>query len=734
MPRLTAAGFATRIARGMTKGLSTSVTACPPKPWRRRVGLVVVLLASLSGADALQLPRDPVQIDSDDIGGVVTGPRGPEVGVWVIAETTDLPTKFVKIVVTDDAGRYVMPDLPRANYSVWVRGYGLIDSPRVQAAPGKLLNLTATQAPSEAAAAQYYPPIYWFSMLRVPAKSEFPLEKIKSQGEWLNVVKSGACQSCHALGTPGTRTISKELGQFASSAQAWARRLRSGQAQSFMTRDITRLDTQLALRLFGDWTDRIAAGELPFAKPERPRGIERNVVVTLWDWSRPTAYLHDEISTDRHNPRVNANGRIYGSPEDSSDLVWVLDPRTHTPSEVLHPVRDPLTPSTKTSPMAPSAYWGAEPIWDSRTLNHNPMMDERGRVWFTPRVRPNANPDFCKQGSDHPSAKVFPISESGRHLSMYDPATGKFALISTCFPTHHLAFAEDANHTLWTSAGIGGPGVIGWLNRRMYEETGDEVRAQGWSPFILDTNGNGKRDAYVEPDQPADRTKDTRVAVNTYAVAVSPADGSVWGTVVGYRGAIVRVAPGSNPTETALTEIYEPPPPGFGPRGGDVDRNGVYWVSLASGHLASFDRRKCKVLRGPTATGAHCPEGWTFHQLPGPQLRDVQDPGSAEASYYTWVDWFDTFGLGRNVPIAMGNLNSSILALVDGQFVNFTLPYPMGFFAKNVDGRIDDPNAGWKGKALWSTYGTRTMFHLEGGKENRPKAVKIQLRPNPLAR
>ena len=700
-----------------------------------RTGLgLAVLLASISDAGALQLSREPVQIDGDDIGGVVTSPRGPEAGVWVIAETTDLPTKFGKVVVTDDGGRYVLPDLPKANYNVWVRGYGLVDSPRVQAAPGRLLNLTATQAPSEAAAAQYYPPIYWFSMLRVPAASEFPLEKIKSQGEWLNVVKTGACQSCHALGTPGTRTIPIALGQFTNSAQAWARRLRSGQAQSFMARDITRLDTQLALRLFGDWTDRIAAGELPFARPERPRGIERNVVVTLWDWSRPTAYLHDEISTDRHNPRVNANGRIYGSPEDSSDLVWVLDPTTHTPSEVLHPVRDPATPSTKASPMAPSAYWGADPIWDSKTLNHNPMMDERGRVWFTPRVRPNPNPDFCKQGSDHPSAKVVPIPESGRHLSMYDPATGKFALISTCFPTHHLAFADDANHTLWTSAGIGGPGVIGWLNRKMYEETGDEVRSQGWSPFILDTNGNGKRDAYLEPGQPADRTKDTRVAVNTYAVAVSPADGSVWGTVVGYRGAIVRVAPGSNPTETALTEIYEPPAPGFGPRGGDVDRNGVYWVSLASGHLASFDRRKCKVLRGPTATGAHCPEGWTFHRLPGPQLRDVQDPGSAEASYYTWVDWFDTFGLGRNVPIAMGNLNSSILALVEGKFVNITVPYPMGFFAKNVDGRIDDPNAGWKGKALWSTYGTRTMYHLEGGTANRPKAVKIQLRPNPLAR
>jgi len=229
------------------------------------------------------------------------------------------------------------------------------------------------------------------------------------------------------------------------------------------------------------------------------------------------------------------------------------------------------------------------------------------------------------------------------------------------------------------------------------------------------------------------RLNDTRLPINIYAVAISPADGSVWGTVLGYPGSIVRVVPGANPTETALTEIYEPPAPGYGPRGGDVDRNGVYWVSLASGHLGSFDRRKCRVLNGPKATGAHCPEGWTFHQLPGPQLRDVQEPGSAEASYYTWVDWFDTFGLGANVPIAMGNLNSSILPLVNGRFLNIVVPYPMGFFPKNVDGRIDDPNAGWKGRALWSTYGTRTMYHLEGGTANLPKAVKIQMRPGPLA-
>ena len=117
---------------------------------------------------AAQTAAGDVRVDADDIGGVVTGSRGPEAGVWVIAETSDLPTKFVKIVVTDDRGRYLVPDLPKANYTVWVRGYGLVDSAKVQAAPGKIVNLTAVTAPTSRAAAQYYPAGFWFSMIRVP--------------------------------------------------------------------------------------------------------------------------------------------------------------------------------------------------------------------------------------------------------------------------------------------------------------------------------------------------------------------------------------------------------------------------------------------------------------------------------------------------------------------------------------------------------------------------------------
>jgi len=687
-----------------------------------------------------------IRIGFDDLGGVVRSARGPEAGVWVIAETTELPTKFAKIVVTDDEGRYLMPDLPTVNYRVWVRGYGLVDSPKVTAAPGKRLDLTAVAAASDAAAAEYYPALYWYSMLTIPGANEFPgtgptgngiAPGIGSQGEWLNSVKTNGCMSCHALGTKATRTMPKDFTHFASSTEAWARRIASGQAMTNMIAVASRLGTERSLALWADWTDRIAAGELPFAKPPRPQGVERNVVLTLWDWSRPTAYLHDLIGTDRRKPSVNAYGAFYGSPENSTDYVPILDPIRHSTREVLHPVRDPKTPSHRDDPMAPSPYWGDKPIWDSRTSNHNPMMDEQGRVWFTARVRPPAdNPSFCRKGSKHPSAQVFPLERSTRHLSMYDPRLDRFTLIDTCFTTHHLIFAEDARHTLWTSSGGAANQVLGWLDRTLFDETGDEARAQGWTPYIVDSNGNGKRDAWVEPGQPLDPAKDKRLAIGLYSVAVNPVDGSVWGTALGFPGYVVRVAPGSDPTHTALTEIYEPPFPGYGPRGGDIDRNGVFWASLASGHLASFDRRKCKgSLNGPdAASGQHCPEGWTLHAFPGPQFRNVADPGSAESSYYTWVDQFNIFGLGANVPIATGNLSDSLLALVDGKFVNLVVPYPIGFFTKWVEGRIDDPGSGWRGRALWTTYSTRTMFHLEGGTENRPKVVRFQLRPDPLAR
>ena len=128
---------------------------------------------------------------------------------------------------------------------------------------------------------------------------------------------------------------------------------------------------------------------------------------------------------------------------------------------------------------------------------------------------------------------MFPLERANRHLAVYDPVAEQLTHISTCFSNHHLVFAEDANRTLWTSSGGGGegggPGVVGWLNTRLFDATGDEQAAQGWTPLILDTNGNGQRDAYVEPNDPIDPTMDKRIAVSFYGVAVAP-DGIVWGS------------------------------------------------------------------------------------------------------------------------------------------------------------------------------------------------------------
>jgi hypothetical protein len=708
-----------------------------------RTCLAVGLAASLLVAAHGQSPRPTVAIDPDDIGGVVTSDRGAEAGVWVIAETTDLPTKFVRIVVTDDQGRYVVPDLPKAAYALWVRGYGLVDGPRVQAAPGTTQNLHAVTAPDARAAAEYYPAGYWLSLLRVPAKTEFPgtaangiSPSIRSQAEWLRNVKSGGCTACHQLGTKGTREIPKALGSFDSSVAAWQRRIQSGQAGPDMVGAIGRLGPR-ALTLFAEWTDRIAAGETPPAPP-RPQGIERSVVITEWDWADPKAYLHDEVSTDRRKPTVNANGPIYGALELSADYTPVLDPVRHTIDRIPLTVRDPQTPATSSTVPQPSAYWGSEAIWTSRNNVHNPMLDGRGRLWLTSAVRPPDNPDYCKEGSTHPSAKLFPIARAGRHLAMYDPSTKKLTHISTCFGTHHLMFAEDANDTLWTS---GGGQVVGWLNTRMFEETGDEAKSQGWTALVMDTNGNGRRDAYVEPDQPVDPAKDKRFGGGFYAVSPAP-DGSIWGSALGFPGAVIRLNPGPNPPETALAEVYEPPLDnprapihGFSPRGMDVDRNGVVWAALASGHLASFDRRKCKgPLNGPAATGPHCPEGWTLYPEPLPQITGVTDSGSAEASYYTWVDQFDTLGLGANTPIDTGNASEGLLALKDGKWIVLRVPYPIGYYTKWMDGRIDDPRTGWKGRGLWSTVSTRAPFHMETGKGTTSKVVRFQLRPDPLAK
>src|SRR5215831_14070574 len=257
---------------------------------------VVALAAFLAAAPVrAQQTAQTVAIDADDIGGVVTSPKGPEAGVWVIAETNDLPTKFARIVVTDDQGRYVIPDLPPANYQVWVRGYGLSDSDKTAAKPGAVVNLTAKVAATPADAAKVYPAIYWYSMQKLPS----PGEVSKLPGgvdQYVASIKNLSCIGCHQIGQLATRTLPT---QFGHGMEGWVRRIQSGQAGGQMLASAMNQLGGVPPKYLGDWTDRVAAGELPHSQPPRPKGVERNVVATVYDWATPNVYMHDLSGTDK---------------------------------------------------------------------------------------------------------------------------------------------------------------------------------------------------------------------------------------------------------------------------------------------------------------------------------------------------------------------------------------------------------------------------------------------------
>jgi hypothetical protein len=677
-----------------------------------------------------------VAIDADDIGGVVTNPNGqPEAGVWVIAETQDQPVRYIKIVVTDDEGRYVVPDLPEGSYSVWARGYGLVDSDKSTSRPGETVNIAAKPAPDEAAAAHYYPAIYWYSMLEIPGPEQFgeggPFPPTLTRERYIASMKTNGCIGCHQIGQLSTRTIPEAFKEF-SHEDAWVRRVQSGQAGSQMINNLAGPLAGVPIKYFGAWTEKIANGALPTEKPARPQGVERNLVITVRDWMSEKKYLHDAIASDKRYPTVNAYGPLVGSPELSSDDLPLLDPVKNIATTFRATVMDG-TEFEEDPPLMASPYWGEEPLWDSRAVNHNAMFGRDGRLWLAARFKGPDNSAYCKAGSDHPSAKLFPLERAGRRVTVLDVKTMDYKYVDTCFSTHHLQFGFDANETLWVS---GSGQVLGWINTKKFDETGDAAQAVGWTAFVLDTNGNGRRDEYVEPNQPVDPTKDKRVNGGFYAVMPNPADGSIWGTVGVFNGTpgVVRVDPGPNPPETAIAEVYNLPKEGLGTRGGDIDSKGVLWISATSGHIASFDRSLCKgPLNGPTATGDHCPEGWKFYKYPGPGFAGVGD-NSAESSYYSWVDQHNILGLGNDVPMSTANLNDGIAALVNGEMVMLRIPYPLGWYSKGFDGRIDDPNAGWKGRGLWMANGDRTPWLIEGGKGTKPLLAHIQLRPDPLAK
>ena len=644
----------------------------------------------------------------DYISGRVVSEGGvAEAGVWVIAEAKDVmqndgrgPDSFRKIVVTDDAGSFLVPDLPDGTYDVWVRGYGLIDSRAswtlfgdLQLRPGaRDVEISVTKAANAREAAKVYPANYWYSLLKLPPASAFPGDGnyiapgVGSQGEWMGNLKL-TCNLCHQIGTSATRFATRE---------AWDVGMRKSPN---MFRGATRFGYEAFLDVFGDWSERIHSGEVPPAPP-RPTGAERNVVITQWEVADLYTHPHDISATDRRNPTSNANGPVY-LVDYAQDWLVIIDPVNNSWKRVrvpTHPMdKEPTQGYTAMGNAVPGGHTNFEGVYShSLTQPHNPMTDEFGRVWMTTRIS-SWEPEYCPPGTW--------VSDS---YTMYDPETGEMEVIPTCFRTHHLEFADGPEGRLWSCG-------LGYLDTNAYDPE-DPLKAQGWSDFMADSDGDGQGDTQF------DRAG--------YGIYPSP-DGSAWNSQIGgpYPGRINRWDP-----DTDVFETYTPPY-GAGPRGITVDSNGVVWTALSgSGHLARFDRSKCSQTWG---LGDQCPEGWTLWKVPGPNFQGfeathAEDNASSTMLYYIWVDRYNASGFGENTVVVNGT-GADALFLFSQETEEFTtirVPYPLQYNSRGSDARIDDPDAGWQGKGLWSMYSSTSSMLTE---TKRPSLVRMQLRPDPLA-
>jgi hypothetical protein len=661
----------------------------------------------LGGFLAGRVLRSP----ADYITGRVVSDRGPEAGVWVIAESFDvMPTDgrlvdtYRKIVVTDELGRFVIPQLPDGAYALWVRGYGLRDSKAswrhpsdIVARPGATnvtLEVEAASSPQEAALV--YPASYWFSLLRPPAVERTPGESDDlivehgSEEAWVSGLLLN-CNLCHQLGNSATRLTSADAFEVG------------------IQKSITMLESARSLGLdslvsaLGDWGSRMRAGEVPEAPP-RPQGVERNVVITQWEIGDVFSYLHDLTAVDRRNPESNPYGPVY-LVDLMDDWLYTLDPRANSWERrrvPIHPNGTPVKSFLGAGDPAPAGHTSFRGISNhSFSRPHNPMLDEQGRVWMTTWHNGGLVPEFCPAGTG-----MNPLS-----LTVYDPESDEFEVIPTCFGTHHLEFGDDG--ILWTS---GDGAAIGWFDPSRYDPRNPDTleEAQGWSLAMMDSDGDG--------------TGDTHITGFRYGVYPSP-DGRVWSAVPGTPGHIERYDP-----ESGTHEMFRPPY-GSGPRGISVDSNGIVWTALAgSGHLARFDRNRCARTWG---LGDQCPEGWTLWTTPGPTFQGFEprtpgDNAGADMHYYVWVDRFNASGLGPNTIIVNGSSSDALLAFHQESetWSILRVPFPLNYYTRLLDARIDDADAGWKGRGIWSNYSSTTNLHTE---TLRPAVVHIQIRPDPLA-
>ena len=686
-----------------------------------------------------------MSIDNDDIGGVVTSANGPEAGVWVIAETT----RPAGALHQDRGHRRSRPlrgarsaegELQRVGARLWAGRRR-----RSKAAPGKKLNLTAMLAPNEAAAAQYYPAIYWYSMLKIPAASEFggkgdipaehDPERVAQRDEEQRLRRLPSARP--ALDAHDSRDC-RTLGKFATSADAWLRRVQSGQAGASMIGQLVRHSAPPPFRYFGDWTDRIAKGELPHAKPPRPQGVERNIVVTSWDWMDDKHYLHDLIATDRRNPTVNANGPLYGSPEYSTDIMPILDPvkniatRSGAGARSEHAAEPRAGHAASDKPMQPSPYWGERGDLGHAVNNHNSMFDAKGRVWLAAAVRGAGQPGVlqgglrssvgqsCSRWSGRPPARDVRSEDAEihvrRHLLRHAPSAVRLRRQRHAVDQRRRAGGRLAQHE----------------DVRRDRRRGEVAGLDAAHP-----RHQRQRQArrVRRAEQPVDPTKDKRIVAGFYAVMPSPVDGSIWGSVPGNpgrgRAGRARVESVRRPRWPRSTTCRCPASACAAATSTARASCGCRWRAATSAASTAQVQGSAERAEGDRRS---LPRG--LDVLPVSRVRDSKASATTapKSSYYTWVDQHNTFGLGEDVPMSTGNLNDGLIALKDGKMIVLRVPYPLGFYAKGFDGRIDDPNAGWKGRGLWAANGDRTPWLIEGGKGTKPLAAHFQLRPDPLAK
>ena len=526
--------------------------------------------------------------------------QGPEGGVWVIAETKDLPTNFIKIVVTDDQGRFMLPELPPATYRVWVRGYGLVDSTAVETKPrADSLTLTAIVAKTPLEAAQVYPGNYWLRCSSRPRPKSFrdrtrgqrtrtgdadaePLDQLAQIG--LQLLPS-ARQQAHAQRRPRAE------------GEAGAQDTRRGVGMAARHRRPRKLDyavinnqgKERSLKAYADWTERVAKGDVPPA-PSRPSGVERNLVVTLWDVGDDHSFMHDEISTDKNHPTVNANGRVYAVSAGHGQLV-VLDPNENSTVALDIPTREAKekVPSRFPAPNRPSLHWGNEHLWANPPYDpadpHNPMLDSKGRVWMTSKIRSNADPSWCSDATNK-FADWFPLaqqrpagvvlrsedeqvhadrhvlqhaSSAVRHRSQRDGVFQR-ADRSDVRLDRHEGVRPDAGRA--ESGGLVRPGArhqrrrqdhqavehAGGTRRRFSDVSGRHAWRAGRAaaPLAGAPGAPAGRGARRTPRRSI-RSLDTMVSYSMYAVIPSPVDDTVWGVSERFPGILIRLQRGSNP-------------------------------------------------------------------------------------------------------------------------------------------------------------------------------------------